>query len=193
MRVPALLLAGLLLAGCSGSDPASPAGSGSAPQSGSASASASASPSSTLTAEQQQAFEEATQTVMAYRQLIVDLYSGARTDLNDLHKVATGDLLDQNLRNIQEGLNEGRRAEPAGVQLALVSSEPVTVKDDNTKVVLRACIDATEVTDFDPSGTAIRGKRELLTYTTEKTPHLSSAVWKVSRVQGDTDEADRSC
>ncbi len=67
-----------------------------------ASAEVSPSPTSTLSAEEQQAFEEATAVVLAYRQTITDLYSGARTNLNDLNDVATGDLVDQGLTNIQQ-------------------------------------------------------------------------------------------
>ena len=83
-----VLAAGLLLAGCSGDpDPVGTSPSASA----SASASPSPSPTSTLTAEEQQAFEEATKVVLAYRQTITDLYSGARTNLNDLNEVAAGE------------------------------------------------------------------------------------------------------
>ncbi len=104
-----LLAAGMLLAGCS-SDPdpvATTSPSAKPSTSAEGVASASASPSSTLTPEEQQAFEEATKVVLAYRQTITDLYSGARTNLNDLNKVAAGELRDKGLKNIQQSLTDG--------------------------------------------------------------------------------------
>ena len=67
-----LLAAGMLLAGCSSDPDPVAATSPSANPSTSAEgvASASASPSSTLTPEEQQAFDEATEVVLAYRQTI---------------------------------------------------------------------------------------------------------------------------
>ena len=49
--------------------------------------------------------------VLAYRQTITDLYSGARTNLNDLNSVAAGDLRDQGLKNIQQSLSDGLTVE----------------------------------------------------------------------------------
>ena len=63
-----IFAAGVLLTGCSGDPAASPATSPSAPPGTSASADPSAppSPSSSLSAAEQQAFEEATEVVLAY-------------------------------------------------------------------------------------------------------------------------------
>ena len=142
-----VLVAGLLLAGCSGDpQPVASSGSPSASATGSAqpNGSASPSPTSTLTAEEQQAFEEATAVVLAYRQTITDLYSGARTNLNDLNEVAAGELRDEGLKNIQQSLSDGWRSNPRA-WVRLVSAEPIAVNlvEDPEIVVVRACIDAT--------------------------------------------------
>ncbi len=89
-----VVAAGMLLAGCT-SDPdpgvaTGPSANASTSASTGGSASASASPSSTLTPEEQQAVDEATSVVLAYRQTITDFYSGARTNLNDLNRGRRG-------------------------------------------------------------------------------------------------------
>ena len=124
-----VVAAGMLLAGCT-SDPdpgvaTGPSANASASASSGGSASTSASPSSTLTPEEQQAFDEATKVVLAYRQTITDLYSGARTNLNDLNEVAAGELLDQGLKNIQQSLSDGWRYEPrqAEVRIVILASQ----------------------------------------------------------------------
>jgi hypothetical protein len=195
-----VLLAGLV-SGCSGgADPDQSGGSaGSSPTAASpatptaSTASATAAPDDGLTAEERVAFEEATEVVLAYRQTIADLYSGARTDLNDLDKVATGDLLDRGLRNIQQGLSQGYRSEPMGVQLVLVSAEPVSVDlgADPPTVIVSACIDATALTDMDPSGERQPGRRESSDFTVIRLS--TSGNWFVDRVTGEADPADRAC
>lgn len=200
--VAALAAAGLLLAGCS-SDPAPAASdapasssSASAPATASASTTASPSPTSTLSAAQQQAFDEAAQVVMAYRQTVTDLYSGARTRLNDLNDVATGEeTLDQGLKNISLSLREGWRSEPKGAQLVLVSAEPVKVslKKDPPTVIVRACIDASAATGISPKGERTQGAREELDYTVVKTTYLPDPGWAVSRVTSDKAKDDRKC
>ena len=204
--VSAVLLVGVvLLGGCTSDEPGA---TGTGSESASASPSA-ASPSmsgtpaptptwsgtETLSPEQLQAFEEATQTVLAYRQTIVDLYSGARDDLNDLYFVATGDLVDQNLRNIQRGLGEGRRIEPDGAEVHLVSASPriVSIDADPPSIVVRACIDSTKATAVAPDGTKAPGRRELSDYTLTQKTGGTASDWSVTRIQADPDEADRAC
>ena len=72
-----LVAAGMLLAGCSSDpDPVDASGPSSRPStSAEGVASASASPSSTLTAEEQAAFEEATEAVRRYEQTFYDILS----------------------------------------------------------------------------------------------------------------------
>ena len=107
------------------------------------------SPSSALPADQQQAFEEAAKVALAYRQTITDLYSGARTDLNDLNEVASGDRVDRDLKKpAQPPQGLAFWSKRKGGQLVLVSAEPVKVnlKKDPPTVVVRACIDAHRAT-----------------------------------------------
>ncbi|MGB8020329.1 MAG: hypothetical protein WCF04_03800 [Candidatus Nanopelagicales bacterium] len=199
LALTVLLASGMLLAGCR-SEPA-PQGSGSPTPSASATTSTatpgSPSPSatSTLTAAQEEAFAQATDVVMAYRQTITDLYSGARTRINDLDNYATGDLLDQDRTAVSLGVRQGIRSEPAGVQLVLVSAEPesVKLKADPPTVVLRACIDATDVTDVLADGTRRPGVREQLQYTVVKTAYLPDPGWAVLRLKGGTEPEDRAC
>ncbi len=190
--------AGLLLAGCSSAPDSSGTTGPAASSSTSASTepSASASPSPTLTAAEQQAFEEATKVVLAYRQTITDLYSGARTNLNDLNEVAAGDLRDQGLKNIQQSLSDGWRRSPEGAQLVVVSAAPVEIGllDDPNAVVVRACIDATAVTIVNPDGVATSGIREELDYTVTRTTYLPEPSWAVTAVSTNTDNSDeRAC
>jgi hypothetical protein len=193
----AALAAGVLLTGCSTSDPTAGTGSTGNPSSSApASPSASASPTSTLTAEEQQAFAEATEVVLAYRQTITDLYSGARTNLNDLNDVAAGELRDQGLQNIQQSLSDGWRREPQGVELVLVSASPLDFElaGNPYTVVVRACIDATDVTIVDPTGTKSSGIREELDYTLTRTSYLPDPGWVVTRVTtGNDDPKARQC
>jgi hypothetical protein len=190
--------AGILLAGCS-SDPdpvATSSQSANPSASGSAEASETPSPSSTLTAEEQQAFEEATEVVLAYRQTITDLYSGARTNLNDLNRVATGDLVERDLTDVQRSLGEGWRYEPKGGQIELVSAEPVDVNltEEPSNVVVRACVDTTDITDFNPAGKGTKGIREELDYTVIRAAYLPVPGWAVSRVSTESDDPlDRRC
>jgi hypothetical protein len=193
------LCAGLLLAGCSGdpqpvdsSDRPSTSATGSAQPNGSTSPA----PTSTLTAEEQQAFEEATKVVLAYRQTITDLYSGARTNLNDLNQVAAGEkVLDDGLVELQRSLSEGWRSEPQGAQLVLVSATPVSVSLDDgpDTVIVSACIDASAVTGVSPSGQRTPGKREAADYTVTRTTYLPSPGWAVTRTQVAKAEGERSC
>ncbi|MGB7982386.1 MAG: hypothetical protein WCF36_16525 [Candidatus Nanopelagicales bacterium] len=200
MRVLSLGVAsGMLLVGCSvGSGPQEGAGSSGVP-SASATASASTSvdptPSSTLTPAQQQAFEEATDVVMAYSQTITDLYSGARSQINDLDRYVTEPQLERERNAVSQGVARGVRSEPTGVQLVLVAADPVTVRlqAEPPSVVLWACIDATAVTDVLPDGTRKAGVRERAKYTVVQTGYLPEPGWAVQGVTGEPDPKDRAC
>lgn len=184
----------LLLTACSSGDPgptASPSAS-----SPSASASSSPMPTSTLSADEQEAFEQVTDVVVAYQQTVVDLYTGARTDVNDINMVvAPGDLLDATLKNTSQGLSQGYRMEPADAQVVLISSEPVSVEldEDPPTVVVRACIDQSAITIVSPDGTTKPGLRDELDYTVIKTDYLPAPGWAVQSMEGDPDPEDRAC
>lgn len=184
----------LLLAGCS---PDSPGPSTSpTPTASQTSASASPSATSTLTPAEQEAFDQATDVVVAYQQTIVDLYTGARTDINDLNDVvASGDLLDASLRNASQALSQGYSAEPPSAQVVLVSAEPVgtNLDSDPPTVVVRACIDQSAVTIVKPDGSTSAGLRDELDYTVVKTDYLPDPGWAVESMVGDPDPQDRAC
>lgn len=204
-RTPALFLGAVLVvvvAGCGPTDqptatPTSPSSSetASASPSTSPSESGSPSPTSTLTAAQQEAFAQATDVVMAYSQTITDLYSGARTRVNDLDNYVTGDLLEAERMAVSQGVSQGKRSEPKGVQLTLVSAEPVKVslKADQPTVLLWACIDGTKVTGIDADGTRLPGKRERAQYQVVKTTYLPDPGWAVQAVKAAKDPEDRAC
>ncbi len=159
-------------------------------------ASASPTPTSTLTPSEQEAFEQATSVALAFRQTGVDLYTGARTDVNDLNDVvAAGDLLDRELKNVSQGLSQGYSSQPAGAQLVLVSAQPLSIDldADPPRVVVRACIDATGVTDVAPGGKRTPGVREQLDYTVVTTDYLPAPGWAVLKVTGERDPEDRTC
>lgn len=188
-----MFAAGILLTGCSGDPAASPSLAPSTPAS--TAVAPSASPSSTLTAEEQQAFDEATQVVLAYRQTLVDLYSGARTQLNDLNQVATGELLERNLAKTQQDLVAGQRSEPVGARVVLDTASPIHVDldSDPSSVVVKACVDATGVTSVRPDGTKSGGVREEAEYTLVRTTYLPAPGWAVSRTQVAKNSMDRAC
>ena len=194
-----LLTAAMLLAGCSSDPDPVAATSPSATPSTSAggAASASASPSSTLTPEEQKAFEEATSVVLAYRQTITDLFSGAPKRLNDLNNVAAGDeVLDKGLVELQQSLSEGWRSEPTGVKLDLVSAEPISVRLGTGRpdeVVIRACIDSSAVTGVSPDGVRTSGTREVSEYAVTRTTYLPDPGWAVTRTKVDRDPEARKC
>ncbi|MGB7963925.1 MAG: hypothetical protein WCF12_13350 [Propionicimonas sp.] len=192
-----LLLAGLT--GCTGSsEPGGDATSSSPSPSASPTSPAPASPTptSTLDPAQQEAFEQASGVVLAFRQTWLDLYTGARTDLNDLNDVvAAGDLLDASLLKVQDDLNQGVTAEPKNAQVVLVTAEPETVrlKAEPPTVVVQACIDGTAATTNYPDGSQEKGVREQFSYTVIKTTYLPDPGWAVLEMKGPPDPELRRC
>ncbi len=186
----------LLLTACTPNDNPTPGGTHTSTGSPTPSVSEPASPTSTLTPVEQEAFDQATAVVVAYQQTLVDLYTGARTDVNDLNSVvATGDLLDASLKNVSQGLSQGYRADPAAAQIVLVSAEPVRISPDKdpVTVVVRACIDQTSVTIIEPDGSSNPGLRDELDYTVVKTDYLPEPGWAVESMTGDPEPEDRAC
>jgi hypothetical protein len=148
-----------------------------------------------LTAAQQEAFEQATEVVMAYSQTVTDLFSGARTRINDLDNYVTGDLLEIERSGVQQSLSKGVRSEPKGVQLRLASAEPVKVslKAKPPTVVLWACIDGTDVRGINIDGEVLPGKRERAQYEVVKTTYLPEPGWAVRSVKAAKNPEERSC
>jgi hypothetical protein len=181
----------LLLAGCSPDSTPSASPTPTASQT-----SVSPTPTSTLAPAEQEALDQATDVVVAYQQTIVDLYTGARTDVNDLNAVvATGDLLDASLKSVSQGLSLGYRMEPANAQVVLVSAEPVGIEleADPVTVVVRACLDQSAITSVSPDGSTKPGVREEVDYTVVKTDYLPAPGWAVESMEGDPDAEDRAC
>jgi hypothetical protein len=109
--------------------------------------------------------------------------------------VATGDLLDASLKSVSQGLSQGYRMEPANAQVVLVSTEPVGIEldEDPATVVVRACIDQSEITSVSPDGSSKPGVREAVDYTVVKTDYLPAPGWAVKSMTGDPDAEDREC
>jgi hypothetical protein len=136
-----------------------------------------------LTDAEAQAFREATEVVVAYRQTVVDLLSGARTDLNDLNLVVTGSLLQDDLKNMQAGLTAGRKAEP-GARVVLVSAQPVQIElEEEDRARVRACIDLTGITFTQPDGSTNQGSRGQADYVLVRTDYLPSPGWAVNTIK----------
>ena len=195
-----LLAAGLLLAGCTSTptpDSTTTPTASTPAQSTPAASSPNSTPNvpTTLTPEQQKAVKDATNAVMAARQIGVDLYSGARTRINDLDDVTTGDFHDETVRGVSLNLAQGWKSTPKGVQLKLVSAEPVKVNltKDPPTVVIRACIDGSDVVAVKPGGSETRGVREVLDYTVVYTTERLNPKWAVSKATGAADPKDRAC
>ncbi len=121
--------------------------------------------------------------VVAYRQTVVDLLSGARTDLNDLNLVVTGSLLQDDLKNMQAGLTAGRKAEP-GARVVLVSAQPVQIElEEEDRARVRACIDLTGITFTQPDGSTNQGSRGQADYVLVRTDYLPSPGWAVNTIK----------
>lgn len=199
---PALLAVCLValgaLAGCTDGQPdgtvSTPSATSSSPTP-EPSDSPSASPTTTLTPEEQQAVAEATAAVLAYRQTIVDLLSGARQDLNDLNAVATGDLLARDQIALQQQLASGWQATPvqpdSQVLLAWASPVSVSMRADPPSIRVRACVDLSTFDFIDPDGSEVRGTAGEADYVVVKTAHLPDPGWAVADALGR--EGDRAC
>ena len=61
------------------------------------------------------------------------------------------------------------------------------------KGVVRACIDATALTDVSPDGTRTPGLREVSDYTAEEVLDTGPPEWRILRVTGEVDPEARSC
>ena len=144
----AAIAVGLLLAGCS-SDPdpvTSPTPTASA--SSSASASASPSPTSTLSADKQQAVDEAAAVVLAREQMFFDLQADPEPNLNDINNVVADPQLDRDLLSLQEAARlvaEGKKVVESTGPVTIASVDPVKVdlEGDPPTVTLEVCVDRT--------------------------------------------------
>ena len=179
----------------SGTASPEPAGGASTDASSPASPAVASSALAGLSEDERQAFAEATEVVMAYRQIVTDLYSGVRTRVNDLDAVVTGDKLERSRLNVSQGLSEGYRSEPEGVQVVLVSAEPVSVDlaGDPPTVVIRACVDATAEVRLAPNGSRTQGVREELQYVIVRTSYLPGRGWAIAKELGSPESEEREC
>ena len=193
----ALLVGALALTGCSpdrgqAGVPSTDATASASTHASSAAATPTSSPSRSLTAEEQEAVKAATAVVLAYRQTIIDLYSGTRTNLNDLNKYATGDLLDADLRNVQHGLRDGWTAKANGP--VVVAEAEVLSADLERRIPqmrLRVCIDLTSIEFDDPEGTHRLGTRGQADYILVGAAGNSTATWRVAGAE--SRDGDDSC
>ena len=187
IQIGALLLAGgLLLTGCSGeSAPSASTTPSTAPEvSTSASSPATSSPTSTLTAEEQQAFEEATEAVRAYEQMFYDILADPQPNLNDMNNVAAQPQLALDLEGLQQIFSAGETSITATGPVAIAFTEPIDVAQggEPQTVVLVACVDRSANSGIE-SGKPWTGLREKAQYEVLKTTYLPSPGWAVARVQ----------
>ncbi|HYN56924.1 MAG TPA: hypothetical protein VES03_06985, partial [Motilibacterales bacterium] len=124
-HLAALLAGSLLLAGCSGdAAPSASTNPNTTPDaSDSASSPASPSPTSTLTAEEQQAFDAATEAIRAYEQMFYDILADPQPNLNDMNTVAAQPQVALDLTNLQSILAKGGFAIQSAGQTIVLSSE----------------------------------------------------------------------
>lgn len=191
--------AGLTLAvlgGCSGGQGPDPDSSGSSPtvtaSPTQSTGSPAPSPTWSLTAAEQKAFEEASAAVLAYRQTGIDLFSGARTNLNDMDMVATGDLLNRDLSSLQKSLLAGWKAEP-GATVVLTWAQPLaaSISASPPSVRVRVCIDLRGIQFTLPDGSHQQGTQGQADYTVVKTRRTAPHEWAVSAVTAD--ESSKPC
>lgn len=182
----AAIAVGLLLAGCS-SDP-DPVASPTPTASGTSSASASASPSptSTLSADKQQAVDEATAVVLAYEQMFFDLQADPDPRLNDINNVAAQPQLAIDLLSLQEAARlvaEGKKVVESTGPVTIASVDPIKVdlQGDPPTVTVEVCVDKT-ATRSTYEGDPIEAGRDLARYRVIKTTYLPDPGWAVSQV-----------
>ena len=179
-RALPVVLAVLLLAGCTSSPEPSETGT-STP---SASASTSASPTSTLPETQQVAFDEATEAVRAYEQTFYDILADPEPSLNDMNEVATQPQLALDLKNLQGIVAEGGFTVTSTGPVVVASTEPVRfdLEGDPATVTLVACVDKSAANGTNPDGSAFTGVRQEAQYRVVKTTYLPAPGWAVAEV-----------
>lgn len=186
----------VVLGGCSGGQGPDPDSSGSSPtvtaSPTQSTGSPAPSPTWSLTEAEQKAFEEASAAVLAYRQTGIDLFSGARTNLNDMDMVATGDRLNRDLADLQQSLLAGWKAEP-GATVVLTWAQPLeaNLTDNPPSVLVRACIDLRGIEFTQPDGTKSMGTQGQSDYLMVKTSREAPHQWAVSKVTAE--ESDKPC
>ena len=180
-----IFAAGFLLTGCSGDPAVVPDTSPSAAPSTSTSAEASspASPSATLSAEEQKAFDEATEVVLAYEQAFYEILASADPQLNDLNYVATQPQLGTDLKNLQQILTEGNFTILSTGPTELIMADPVTIDlaAQPAVIVLDACVDQSGARGTQ-NGAEWTGPREAARYRVTKTDYLPPPSWAISKV-----------
>jgi hypothetical protein len=172
--------AGLLLAGCT----SNPEPSDTTSETPSASASVSSSPTSTLPADEQQAFDEVTETVRAYEQMFYDILADPEPSLNDMNEVATQPQLALDLKNLQGIVSEGGFSITSTGPIVVASAEPASVdlESDPAAVTLVACVDKSSASGTNPDGSAFTGVRQEAQYRVVKTTYLPAPGWAVAEV-----------
>jgi hypothetical protein len=180
------LCAGLLLAGCSG-DP-QPVDSSSTPSASATgraqpSGSTSPAPTSTLTAEEQQAFEEATEAVRAYAQTFYNILSDPTPTLNDLNAVAAQPQLALDLKSLQGILSAGEITFDKTGPVFVAAAEPtyVNLEGDPPTIVVVACVDRSANSGTE-AGDPWTGRRQQSRYQVVKTDYLPQPGWAVAKV-----------
>lgn len=146
-----------------------------------------------MSGAQWQAYDGATEAVVAYVQTVADLYTGKRTSLDDLAVVAVAPELDVAQRSIAQARALGYYSEPLGALVALVSADPYSIElgASPASVLLKACIDTTDVITVTPTGTRRSGVRQRLEYLVLQADS-GPAGWVVSEVKNERPQ-DRAC
>jgi hypothetical protein len=182
-----ILAASVLLAGCSSqSDPGSamsPSAGPSAGPSSDASVEASASPTSTLSAQEQQAVDEAAEAVLAYAQAFYDIFSDPTPNLNDMNNVAAQPQLALDLKSLQTILSTGETSLDKSGPVLLTSFEPLILDawGKPPTVILLACVDRSANSGTE-SGKPWIGRRQQAQYRVVKTAYLPAPGWAVAEV-----------
>lgn len=141
------------------------------------------------------AYDDATDAVAAYLQTVADLFTGKRTSLDDLAVVAVDPELSGAQRSIAQARALGHRSEPVGATVTFVWAAPYSIdlSGQPPTVVLRACVDATDLTAVSPAGQRQTGRRELLEYRVVQEDSVPRNGWAVSEVNQLQMARDRAC
>lgn len=148
-----------------------------------------------LSPTEQAAVDQAAAAVLAYRQVVTDLYTGQRTKLADLNAVAVTPELAVAQRSVSQAKALGYHSRPRGARVTLVSAEPVSVDlgASPPTVVLNACVDATAVTAVSPGGVLKAGRRQRQEYRVVHLESMPGSGWAVGYVDDDGRPQDSAC
>lgn len=137
-------------------------------------------PSHVAKSQREIEIEAATASVVAYRQRLAEIYSEKHPPVAaDITRWVTAARAERDAASVRNSMEEGYRNEPGAV-VTLVHGKAVEVdlKNAPNTLVLRLCIDLTDVTTIEPGGESKHGIRQMLDYSMVRVGE-GTAGWRI--------------